>query len=608
MSLPEGLDDTYARILEAIYENGNYVPVSKILQLLVCSNEPPTVAEAAEIITVELDSTPQVDLERRLVDPDDLMTMCSALVVLEIQEDSIDGRRAVLRLAHISIREFLLSTRIQRVPVSHWYVDDISSHLYIARLFVAYLLFLDIDIDKCVDHAWPYTQLQSDYPLAAVAASRWPKHLSIAENNDTGLACGEVGSQLFTSHSAAKRSWPLSQTLCCSNRSRLFWDCRSWDDIGIRHGSLVFAAHHNLPQTAGVLLAGGADPNVMFNISHYNDSSTTPLAEASRTGHVNVVKKLLTYQANVENERQGCLNALRQACQGGSTEVVRLLLNHGADPNARLYEWETALGAALIARGSQPLADTSGIVKMLLEAGANIHNRVSDGPLSTYSLIELAVLQSRDISTIKILLDHGADGVDGLVASCELEIPQKVLFFLNYGIDVNARASVPERTETGDEPPFWAGRTVLECACTKNDPAIVRMLLDRGADPNIRSELAASALEACLNRSIGDPECEAVPIFALLLRAGADLGLVRDNKLNKNGKRKYPAVLDRWKAWKVDDSMSPVQIIGQKCYDSCECALVRSELNGQTEASDWGINDWDVVSDRGRCLTCSRHN
>ncbi|KAI4171718.1 MAG: hypothetical protein LQ346_008715, partial [Caloplaca aetnensis] len=577
LSLPKDLDDTYARILKAVDNDENHVQVFKILQLLVCSNEPITVAEAAETITIELDSTPQVDLERRLVEPDDVMTMCSALVVLETQEDSAYGRGPVLRLAHFSIREFLLSTRIQGGIVSHWHMDDISSHLFIARLFIAYLFFLEIDVDVneygfgC--YAGPNRQFYLDYPLAAAAATRWPRHLSIAENSGIDLACEETGSQLFMSHSAATIQWPKFQTQHCMYCWGDLTYKGSWDDVGIRHGSLVFAAHHNLLQTARVLLACGANPNALFNTGNRRRGPVTPLAEASYMGHIDIVKELLICQADVELEPQECPNALEQACRGGSIEAIRLLLDHGADPNARLPGLPSPLSSALVGRD---LADTSCIiVKMLLDAGANINDPVEVwwASLSDLSVIVFAVLCRCDTSTIKALLDHGADGVDCLVASCDQEsTEEQIHFLLDYGIDVNARASVPKWTRSyrasvskytrsyrlsvpkwgriGHRPPFWPGRTALESACTKNDPAIVRILLDHGADPNIRSELAASALEAYLNRSMGNLECEAAPIFALLLRGGADLKLVREDKLNGDGKTKYPAVLDRWKAWK----------------------------------------------------------
>lgn len=137
---------------------------------------------------------------------------------------------------------------------------------------------------------------------------------------------------------------------------------------------------------------------------------------------------------------------------------------------------------------------------------------------------------------------------------------------------------MPEQTESDDSVPFsWAGHTALERACTRDDPAIVRILLDHGADPNLRSDLVESALEAYLNRRILDGiECESAPIFALLLRSGADLGLVREYMLDRDGEQKFPAVFDRWNASKIDNSMSPIQIIGEHrygCRRGCQCAI-----------------------------------
>lgn len=610
-SLPKDLDDTYARILKAIDDDGNYSPVSKILRLLVGSNKPITIDEAAETIPIELDMTPQIDLERRLVDSDDVLSMCSALVVSETQEDDTGSKR-VLRLAHFSIREYLLSTRIQESTVSHWQMDTISCHIFIARLFIAYILFLEIDIDACADYRWRDSESYQSYPLAVVATSRWPIHLSIAENSDTDLTCGEIGSQLFTFRSAATRSllpqlFPIWHCSLCLRLLGMESELYQWDEVGIRQHSLLFTAHFNLPQTTGFLLARGANPNTPVKLPP--TTLTTALAEASYRGHVSVVKKLLAYQADIEFEDEECPNALKEACRAGNTGIVRLLLDHGADPNARLPGVLTALGAALLS-GSH---HTGGLVNMLLEAGVDIADPFSDPWLfcSSHSwevsLTQHGAIECRDTSVIKVLLDNGANGVDGLVASCGGNVPGRVLFFLDSGFDINARASALQMNRTRASLGWdWTGHTALEHACATDNPMLARILLERGADPNLRSPLVESVLEIYFNRPEHLLECEAAPIFVLLLEKGADLDLVREDKLLEHektdghckpgdddrssnwcendqyeceGKSMYRAVLDRWRAWKAGDSMSPNQILGRyrrKCADGCPCAEVRS--------------------------------
>ncbi|KAL8884826.1 MAG: hypothetical protein Q9215_007210 [Flavoplaca cf. flavocitrina] len=534
LSLPKDLDDTYARILRRIDDEGHYLQVWKILQLLVGSNGPVTIDEVAETITIELDSMPQVDLDRRLNDPDDVLSMCSALVILEEQGNDTDAKERILKLAHFSIREYLLSTRIQESTVSHWQMDNISCHLFIARLFIAYILFLEVDSDTIPNWPSTHTQLDLEYPLAVIAISKWPDHLSIAENSDVNHVCGDLGSQLFTTHSAAKRSWiTLSIHAHCGACSKLFADIDHWvGDFGIRQDSLAFSAHHNLPQTTRSLLARGANPDILFQSrQRYDVSWMTPLTEASRLGHVRVVKELLENGADVGFQRNDCPNALKQACRTGNIEVVRLLLENGADPNASVPDSFTPLGEALGAESYRHFADTSSrcsLVHTLLKAGANAtvpcflqYPRTCSG----WFPIEWAVLTSCDTSVIKILLDYGGNGVDGLVAACHLDYPEIVSFYLEHGIDANARASSSQLT-VQDDGRIWAGRTPLEAACTEHDSTIVRMLLDHGADPNLRSPVVESALEAYLNRPDHDLECEAAPIFVYLLKHGADLALM----------------------------------------------------------------------------------
>ncbi|KAL8991563.1 MAG: hypothetical protein Q9169_007837 [Polycauliona sp. 2 TL-2023] len=509
LSLPKGLDDTYARILKIIDDEGNHAQVFQILQLLVGSNEPVTICQAAETITIDLNKTPQVDLDRRLVDLEDAVSMWSSLITLEKREDDTDVRDRVLRLAHFSIREYLLSTRIQKSTVSHWAMDAISTHLFIARLYIAYILFVEINADECTDQKWPYSQFCQDYPLIKVATSRWFKHLSIAELSETNFAWGKIGSQLFTADTESKCS-PLVDLVRkrhCDHCFDLFRDESTWhqrDEAGIRQGSLMFTAHHNLPQTTEFLLAGGANPDTIHSYYDPGDSACpTPIVEATHWGHTNVVRRLLDHHVDVEIERQDCPNALKRACRYVYTEIVRLLLDYGADPNARVAGQITALGAALEACTAESYPGTSDSVKMLLQAGADIHDPVYDGIGSApnYSPIAFGAYRIRNISVLRMLLENGADSVDGLAASCEKQSPERVLLCLAHGADINARAPVgPQVVKYWWSQLPFAGRTALQRACAHDDPRFVRMLLDHGADPNLCSPEGGSALEAYLNR------------------------------------------------------------------------------------------------------------
>ena len=125
------------------------------------------------------------------------------------------------------------------------------------------------------------------------------------------------------------------------------------------------------------LLEKGADPNAR------DEDGRTPLHEAAGMGHVEIVKLLLEHGAdpNAEDEDgwtplhvamfYGCIEVAKHVyihcpqqrqVKGSLVEVVKLLLEHGADPNAQNKSGETPLHDAACLGHVE-------IVKLLLELG-----------------------------------------------------------------------------------------------------------------------------------------------------------------------------------------------------------------------------------------------
>jgi ankyrin repeat protein len=88
-------------------------------------------------------------------------------------------------------------------------------------------------------------------------------------------------------------------------------------------------------------LPGGADINAA------DERGMTPLMQASARNRLKTAAHLLENGADTENVENsvGC-NALTFACLSGSFEVVRMLLDHGGNVNARDRFRRTALMAA----------------------------------------------------------------------------------------------------------------------------------------------------------------------------------------------------------------------------------------------------------------------
>ena len=135
--------------------------------------------------------------------------------------------------------------------------------------------------------------------------------------------------------------------------------------------------------------------------------------------------------------------------------TVRLLLNHGADPNTAFQSEDGPLSCLYAACG---LNGNVEITRLLLEAGAD----PDDGESLYHSM------EQRDFACMKLLLDHGARATS-IKHMLDRESPDGLSLLLEAGADPN------ETNPEGDTALHWAVRR-------NRSPAIVDMLLNAGAD------------------------------------------------------------------------------------------------------------------------------
>ena len=191
---------------------------------------------------------------------------------------------------------------------------------------------------------------------------------------------------------------------------------------------------------------------------------------------------------------------------GSVDEIVRLLLDAGADPDAiDRTGWTPMLWAI-----KSPQA-----VRLMLAAGANPNLTGALRP-PLVSAVNPVNADSTSEDVVRLLLTAGADvngaGKDGTALSAAATGSTTVLQVL---LDAGADPNRPNPQDC-----WMPGRTPLHSALVGGAPN-VELLLAAGADPNARTPDGLTPLVAALLQShLGDP----VEVVRSLVQAGAEVG------------------------------------------------------------------------------------
>jgi len=124
----------------------------------------------------------------------------------------------------------------------------------------------------------------------------------------------------------------------------------------------------------------------------------SPLEMAIKTGNTDMAGFLAGKGASLEKVKPQLNDWILEAVEKGDLRMVEILLKFGADPDS-IYGGETLLMHACVS-GAGP-----GIIHLLIQAGADINARDRDG----VSVLMKAAARCRDLEILRMLLDAGAD-------------------------------------------------------------------------------------------------------------------------------------------------------------------------------------------------------
>jgi uncharacterized protein len=279
------------------------------------------------------------------------------------------------------------------------------------------------------------------------------------------------------------------------------------------------------------LLKAGADPNAPLT-----PAGDTAVMMAARTGKPDVIRALVEAGANVNaKENWGGTTALMWAVSEGHAEAARLLLSAGADVNARSHYVAAANGRGFegrtpVATRAEPkveefasgwltplmLASREGdveLARILVEAGADVNAVAGDGKTA----LALSIFNG-NYEAASFLVANKADvnkadaqrftplfwAVDRRNMETAPNFPWMVTVdpmplirqLLDAGANPNALVNNTPRARMREGSPRIVFATALMRAAFAADLELVKLLLERGADPKILSRDSETMLSA----------------------------------------------------------------------------------------------------------------
>jgi ankyrin repeat protein len=218
----------------------------------------------------------------------------------------------------------------------------------------------------------------------------------------------------------------------------------------------------------------------------------TALIFAAREGDLESTKALLAAGAKVNQTSEYGWTPLLTAVNNRNYELAVYLLDHGGDPNIANKGGWTPLYIATdnrnIEGGDYPVPkpdiDHMVIIKALLDKGANVNAVVKENTLT------------RTIFTMQWFFESGASAFLRAAQSSDTEL-MKLL--LERGADPKVRSDYGDTALTAAAGIGWVDGVTYERSAKENLEA-VRMLLDLGLDPNAsnsegRTPLMGAALK-----------------------------------------------------------------------------------------------------------------
>lgn len=232
--------------------------------------------------------------------------------------------------------------------------------------------------------------------------------------------------------------------------------------------AMAYAASNNNREMISVLLSAGANPNSA------NSHGRTPLMNLNQEATVEVVHDLISAGAKVNERDETGDTALLNAAAHCNIAVVKELIAAGARADAKDEAGNTALMTAAVNEDPQ-------VIRLLLKIGLNVDAKNDNGQ----SALVIAVRDGTG-ENVLVLIGAGAsinleqkDLDQALLHAASKEDMELIRILLKAGASANAKDD---------------DKTVLMIAAENSKPAIIKALLDAGAEIDAVNDSGWTAL------------------------------------------------------------------------------------------------------------------
>src|SRR5216684_6123979 len=358
--LPEGLDETYERVLLGIDKQKRKY-AQRLFQCLLVSIRPLRIEELAEVFAVQFEGTasPLFNEKFRPADAGEaVLSACSSLIAIVDR-----GADQIVQFAHFSVKEYLTSERLATAKerLSYYHILPKPAHTVLARAGLSVLLQLDDKIDR---------DTIAHFPLALYAARYWVEH---AQFRDVSSNIQEIMERLFDPARPHFVAWVwLYDVDYYWTKPMSTMHPRRPEGVPLYYASLC--GFRGLVEHLITAHSGDVNSRGGFH--------TTPLHVAAIKGHLEVASLLLKSGADPNSRDTLDRVPLHRVSQGGqlvvvesSLEIARLLVNTGAKVNVT----DNVGGTPLYAAARSGYRD---IAELLVESGASldVRNRKQETP------------------------------------------------------------------------------------------------------------------------------------------------------------------------------------------------------------------------------------